>query len=198
MLPVRSSTVDMSSGKVPARPDRGWEDAAWELSAAWRNGLDVDAPHIAVAVRLTAGTSAAVVSDYLSGLLLERPSLMGWDNGQVLALMSARGVLSEPGERRLRLQRMHQLLEVATGRVALAWSCVHAGFGGWRQALDEARQGLSMVVRMLGPGNAGGYAEVSVLSLGAGAHDSDQLRTLQERLLGPLFRHDQTDRADLV
>src|ERR1700730_5110616 len=136
MLPVRSSTVDMSSGKVPARPDRGWEDAAWELSAARRTGLDVDAPHVAVAVRLTAGTSIAVVSDYLSGLLLERPSLMGWDKGQVLALVSTRGVLNEPVERRFRLQRMHQLLEVPTGRVALTWSCVQAGFRGWRQALD--------------------------------------------------------------
>jgi len=173
-------------------------EGPWESSAARRTGLDVDAPHVAVAVRLTAGTSAAVVSDHLSGVLLERPSLMGWDKGQVLALVSARGVLREPGERRFRLQRMHQLLQLATGRVALGWSCVHAGVHGWRRALDEARQGLSMVVRMLGPGNAGGYAEVSVLSLVTGAHDSDQLRTLQESLLGPLFRHDHTDRADLV
>jgi purine catabolism regulator len=69
---------------------------------------------------------------------------------------------------------------------------------GWRRALEEAKQALSMVVRLFGPGNAGGYAELSVLNLVLGAHNLDHLRMLQEGLLGPLFWHDQVDRTDLV
>lgn len=173
-------------------------EVPWVLSAVHHSGLELDTPHVALAVRLADGSSAALVCHFLSGLLLERPTLIGCDEGRVFALVSANGALTDPGQRRCMLRRVHEALELANGRIALGWSCVHIGLRGCRRALDEAGQALSMVVRVLGPGNAGGYAELSVLSLVLGAYDSEHLRLLQEGLLGPLFWHDQADRADLV
>jgi DNA-binding PucR family transcriptional regulator len=158
----------------------------------------LDKPHVALAVRLTDSASPAVVSQQLSVLLPEPPSLQSGDQERVLVLVAAAGALAEPAERAFVFRQVHEALEASHGTVTLGWSRLHAGPRGWRRALTEAEQALAMIERIFGLGNAGGFAEVGILSLVLGRHDPDHVRVLQEGLLGPLFRHDLTDHTDLV
>jgi hypothetical protein len=163
-----------------------------------RDTISLSELYVALAIRPTNGAGTASVSRLLLDLLAEPPALLLCDKGRVFALLAAGEVLGQPAQRSFVFRRLHRALQTANGRVAVAWSCVHAGVNGWRHALDEASHALSMVIRVLGAGAAAGYAEVTVMSLVLGAHDPAHVRALQDHLLGPICDYDQTERADLI
>jgi hypothetical protein len=131
-------------------------------------------------------------------LLAEPPACVLADEWRVLALFSCDRHLSHPLQRRTFFRRLHHGLRAATGRLALGWSCVHTGMSAWHRAFVEANQALSMVIHILGPGQAAAYAEVAILSLVSGRRDVAHLRMLQDQLLGPLRLHDGDEHMDLT
>jgi sugar diacid utilization regulator len=131
-------------------------------------------------------------------LLTEPPAEVLADEWRILALFSNECHLTRPLQRRSFFRRLHHGLKAASGRLALGWSCVHTGASGWPRAFAEANQALSMVIQVLGPGQAASYAEVAVLSLVSGPRDPSHLQLLQEQFLDPLRLYDQEEHMDLT
>ena len=160
--------------------------------------FDQGEPCVAVAIRPTYGASTVAVSRHLLDLLIEPPALVLTDEWRILAVLANEHFRIQPQRRGTFFRRLHRGLQAAHGRLALGWSCLHSGSTGWRRAVDEANQALSLVIQVLGPSHAAAYAEVTILSLVSGPHDSGHLRMLQEQLLRPLSVHDQEEHMDLI
>ncbi|MBI3953392.1 MAG: helix-turn-helix domain-containing protein [Chloroflexi bacterium] len=178
-----------------------YSSAAALRDRARRFGCDLDRPYVVAAARVEEGLPGrpTTAQPALRRAAEEAGGLARGRGNQMALLLPAEAAADGAAIKRLGETLVQRAASTADGaQVSLALGRRHPGLEGITRSYREAEQGLSLGLRLFGPGHVTYFGDLGIYRLLLGLKGKEELEAFYQETLGSLAAYDKKKSGELT